>query len=74
MILGYSIPPILLIAGGLLAGLLMVITMLVGLRIIKFKGRRHGRVHKALGYTILVVITIHGFIALTFLQGWKILS
>ena len=74
MVLGFAIPPIALIAGGLIIGLLVVLTMLVGLRKIRFKGRRHQKVHKALAWSILVVAAVHGFLALTYLQGWKILS
>ncbi len=74
MILGIEIQPSYIIAGGLFGGLLAVLTMLVGLRIIKFKGRRHLRVHKTLAWTLLVLAAIHGFAALTYFRGWKILS
>ena len=74
MIFGIEIQPSYIIAGGLIGGLLVVLTMLVGLRIIKFKGRRHLRVHKTLAWTVLAVAAVHGFAALTYFQGWTILS
>ncbi len=74
MVLGYSIQPGLITAGGILVGLLVILTMLVGLRIIHFKGRRHLRVHKSLAWSVVVVAAVHGLLALAYFEGWKVLS
>jgi hypothetical protein len=74
MILGYQIQLGTIIIGGLALFMLVALTMLVGLRIIRFKGRRHLRVHKGLAWTTLAVGTLHGLLALTFFYGWKVLS
>ena len=74
MILGIELTPAYIIAGGLLGGVLLILAVLVGLRIIKFKGRTHLRVHKTLAWALIAVSVVHGFAALTYFQGWRILS
>lgn len=74
MILGYEVEPIVIVVLGILNGLLLVLTMLVGLRFIKFKGRRHTKVHRRLAWSVLAVAAIHALFALTYIYAWNILS
>ncbi len=74
MVLGFTVSPTLLTTLGVLGGVLLILTMLVGLRIIRFQGRRHRTVHKALAWSMFAVATLHGLVALTYLHGWSILS
>jgi hypothetical protein len=49
----------------------MVFEVLLGLRVIKIKGRAHWRVHRAIAILLVVVAPVHGVVALGhFLYGW----
>ena len=74
MILGIELQPAYLIIGGLFVGTVVVLQMLVGLRKIRFKGRRHMQVHKGLAWLLLVAAVFHGFVSATYVEGWRILS
>lgn len=67
MLLGITIEPAMLIAGGVGLFVLIAFQILVGLRKIKFKGRTHLKVHKWAAYAILVMAVFHGIAALTYL-------
>ena len=72
MVFGYAIPSLALILGGLFTASLVALTMLVGLRIIRFKGRRQMKVHKYLAWSVAGVAVIHGLLGLTYFYGWTI--
>lgn len=74
MILGYTPQLIHVIYGGIVAFLLVGFQILVGLRKIKFKGRKHQKVHKWGGWVLAGVGAVHGFLALAVYNGWSILS
>lgn len=74
MIFGYQLQLINIIMAGLAVSILVILTMLVGLRKIKFKGRRHLLVHKTLAWMVLTLGAVHGMLAVVFFKDWKILS
>ncbi len=74
MILGYTLQWINITFGGLVVFALLAFQMLVGMRKIKFKGRTHMKVHRYGAWVLVVLAAGHGFLALTLLNGWKILS
>ncbi len=73
MILGLTIMPWEIIAGGLTLLTLFGFQMLVGYRKIHFKGPRHLKIHKTTAWTILAVALVHASLALTYVMGWTIL-
>jgi hypothetical protein len=43
----------------------------VGLRIVKFKGATHARVHRRVAYALIALGAVHGALALgTLVLGW----
>lgn len=74
MILGYQITLLTIIYLGLLTFLLVAFQMLVGLRVIKFKGRLHLKVHRRGAWALVAVGAVHGLLALVAYNGWSILS
>lgn len=74
MILGIQLQLGNLLLGGSVVMLLVIFQMLVGLRVIKFKGRTHMKVHKYGAWLLTVVGAGHGLVALVYYNGWKILS
>lgn len=74
MIFGVDLTWQSIIFGGLLTMLVLVFQVLVGLRIIRFKGRRHARVHKNAGFAVTVLAAGHGLLALAVYNSWSILS
>ena len=52
-----------LFALGLVAFLLLGFQILVGLRVITFKGRTHLKVHKWGAFTLLALAAVHGVVA-----------
>ena len=74
MILGFGLQVSQIIALGIATFLVIAFQVLVGVRIIKFKGRIHRAVHKWGGYLALAMGAIHGLMAMTLFYGWKILS
>ncbi len=74
MILGYQFSVPSLIVTGTLLFAVLVFQVLVGKRVIRFKGRTHANVHKCLGYWVLVGGALHGLLALAVYAGWRILG
>jgi len=74
MILGFEIGVGIIIAGGILLILLIAFQMLVGLRVIHFKGRTHSKVHKWAAWILAATAVVHGSLALIYVLGWNILS
>ena len=66
MILGFQLQLGQLLLGGSAVFLLVVFQMLVGLRIIKFKGRTHMKVHKWGAWVMAVAGAFHGLLALIY--------
>ena len=74
MILGIQLLPIHLVVGGLTMLTLLTTQVLIGLRVIHFKGARHLRVHKTFGLVVLGAAVLHATTGLTYALGWRILS
>jgi hypothetical protein len=74
MVLGYAVRMIDVIYLGLFVGVLYVFQMLVGMRVIHFKGRLHMKVHKWGAWVIAVLSAVHGLLALVLYNGWSVLS
>lgn len=68
MLLGITIKPFMLVAGGSAIFVLMVFQVLQGMRKIKFKGKLHLKVHKWTAYAILAGSVFHGVFALAYLD------
>ncbi|MDP2234211.1 MAG: hypothetical protein Q8K89_11280 [Actinomycetota bacterium] len=66
MIVGYEIQLANIIAGGIVLFTLLVFQMLVGLRVIHFKGKTHMKVHKWAAWALIVFALVHGSLALLF--------
>jgi hypothetical protein len=58
--------------GGVLVFALLVFELLVGLRIIKFKGRTHLKVHKWAAYVLVALTALHGLLAIILYNNWRI--
>ena len=58
--------------GGFVTLLILVFQMLVGMRVIKFKGRTHQRVHRSTAWVLATVAVVHGFLGLLLATGWQI--
>lgn len=74
MVFGLQLGSVHVIYAGLVVGLLFVFQMLVGLRVIKFKGRTHMKVHRRVAWIMAVTAMMHAFMALVVYNGWRILS
>jgi preprotein translocase subunit SecD len=57
------------LVAGFVALAIVIVQMLIGYRKIRFKGRTHLKVHKAIGWTILIIGVAHALLALAYL-GW----
>ncbi len=61
----------LIIIAGIVMFLALVFEALIGLRIVKFKGPLHWRVHRILAFLIIASAAVHGFAAYGHLiAGW----
>ena len=67
MLLGIAIESYMLIIGGVTIFLLLAFQVLVGLRKVKFKGKRHMQVHKWAAYGLLAFAALHALSALAYL-------
>ncbi len=67
MLLGITIQPYMLLAGGGTLLMLLAFQVLVGLRKIKFKGALHMKVHKWTAYAMLLFAVFHLLAALAYL-------
>ncbi len=74
MIFGYEPTLSSLINMGVVALASLVFVALVGMRVIKFKGRTHMKVHKYAAWVAVAIATAHGFIALAYVRGWSVFS
>ncbi len=74
MIFGFELTLTHIAYGGILTFSLLVFQMLVGMRIIKFKGRTHMKVHRRGAWALVVIAVGHGFAAMTLYNGWSIFS
>jgi hypothetical protein len=64
-------PLYVVVTAGIFMFLLLVFEVLVGQRIIKFKGATHRKVHRAIAYTLVAFALVHGLYALgTLVFGW----
>ena len=72
MIFGFELGWANIIAGGFFVFALFVFEMLVGLRVIRFKGRTHMKVHKRFAFALIAVAGFHGVLALIVYNGWEI--
>lgn len=67
MLFGIEIQPQMLIAGGAFLALLVAFQVLQGLRVIRFKGKTHLKVHKAAAYVLVAASVFHALAGLAFL-------
>jgi hypothetical protein len=74
VILGIQILPIYLVFGGLTTLTCLIVQILIGLRVIHFKGARHFAIHKTFGFVLLAIAAVHATTGLTFAFGWRVLS
>lgn len=72
MIFGLQLGWINIMYGGIVVFLLLVFELLVGLRIIKFKGRTHMKVHKWAAWAIVILAGGHGVLAMIVYNSWRI--
>jgi len=72
MIFGFVVTPTPLVVLGVLALAGLVFQILLGKRVIRFKGRTHMMVHRRVAYAITGIAAIHGFLALVRLNFWVI--
>jgi hypothetical protein len=73
MILGQTITVALLVPGGIALALLAVFQVLVGKRVIKFKGKTHMRVHRWGAYLMLFLAFGHGLMGMVLAGSWELL-
>jgi len=74
MIFGIVVIPLYPVIGGLTTLTLLVTQVLIGLRVIHFKGTVQFRVHKTFAFVVLGVAAVHATTGLAFALGWRILS
>ena len=51
---------------------LLVFELLVGLRVIQFKGRTHMKVHRRTAFALVVLAGVHGALAMILYNDWKV--
>lgn len=64
MLFGIDVTIQMLVPGGLALAALLVFQLLTGLRVIKFKGRKHGKVHRWAAYLMVLFAITHGALGL----------
>jgi len=74
MILGFELQPAYIITGGVFLALIVLFQMLVGLRVIHFKGRTHMKVHKLGAWVLVAFAVVHGSMALVYVLGLSVPS
>ena len=60
-------PAALVMWGGIVIFALTVVQMLIGYRKIRFKGRKHQKVHRIIAWLIVGGALIHGFLGMLYL-------
>jgi len=64
-------PVYLVVVGGITMFVLLVFQTLLGLRVIKFKGALHAKVHRYAAFVLIALALAHGTYALgTVVFGW----
>jgi hypothetical protein len=64
-------PLYLVVVLGIVGFLLLVFEVLVGLRVVSFKGSLHTKVHRAIAFALVAWVLVHGVYALgTIVFGW----
>ena len=66
MFFGFQVQSLHLMLLGLVLFVGLAFELLVGLRKIRFKGRTHLKVHKAVAWSLLALGFVHGFAALLY--------
>lgn len=69
MVFGLVIKPVMLVAGGMAVTVLLLLQILVGMRKIRFKGRRHMLVHKWGAWIVFAAAVVHGLLGILYAQG-----
>jgi hypothetical protein len=72
MIFGLQLSSSYIMYGGAVVFVMLIFELLVGLRVIKFKGRTHMKVHKWTAYAIVALTALHAILALILFNGWRI--
>lgn len=67
MLFGIEIQPQMIVAGGTFLALLVAFQVLQGLRVIRFTGRTHLKVHKAAAFVLAAAAAFHALAGLAFL-------
>ena len=73
VIFGQTITLDTVIPVGVVLFVLLIFQVLVGKRIIHFKGRTHLRVHRWTAFVLVFLATVHGLLGLVATYGWNIL-
>jgi len=64
-------PLYLVVVLGIVGFLLLVFEVLVGLRVVNFKGSLHTKVHRTIAFALVAWVLVHGVYALgTIVFGW----
>lgn len=71
MLFGQTVTAQMLVPGGVLLLAMLAFQVLVGKRVIHFKGRTHMKVHRWSAYLMLVVAAGHGVLGLVLASGWQ---
>ena len=72
MLFGFVIRPEMLVLGGSVLFALLVLQILVGMRKITFKGRRHMQVHKYGAWILVAFGVFHGLFGAIYAFGLRI--
>ncbi|MBC7266582.1 MAG: hypothetical protein H5T75_06375 [Coriobacteriia bacterium] len=67
MLFGIEIKPFMIVIGGSFMAALLAFQILQGLRVIRFKGKLHLQVHKAVAFVIAAGAVFHALAGLAFL-------
>lgn len=72
MLFGYVPSVMMLTLLGVVAFAGLVFQILMGKRVIRFKGAAHMKVHRRAAYVITAIAGVHGFLALVRVNVWVI--
>ena len=73
MILGQTVTVEMLVPGGIILLAILAFQILLGKRVIHFKGRRHSQVHRWAAYLMALVALGHGFLGIVLANDWTVL-
>jgi len=71
MVFGIEIRSEMIVAGGTFLALLIAFQVLQGLRVIRFKGRTHLKVHKSAAFVLAAAAAFHALAGLAFLGVFR---